>query len=335
MERKLASIRVIKDIAPIENADSIEVATVDGWHCVVKKGEFHVGEHVIYCEVDSVMPHTDPRFEWLRPRGFRIKTIKLRGQVSQGLLLPISYLNLGRGEVYYVGQDVTERLGIVKYEPPIPASLRGTVKGNFPTNLLSKSDEERVQNLQDLLTKYKGVKVSYTEKLDGSSLTCIYHDGEFRVCSRNLELLETEDNAYWKAARLENVEEKLKTVGKNIAVQGELIGFGVRGNKYALKTLEYWIFNVVDTDTRRYYSNTEVAEFCKIYNFKCVPYLGEFDLVDDIDTIIEMAKGNSKLNPKVNREGIVIRPVDPIQDPDFGWVSFKAINLNFLLKYDE
>ncbi len=335
MERKLASIRTIKDIRPIENADAIEVATIDGWHCVVKKGEFKEGETVIYCEVDCLMPHTDPRFEFLRPRGFRVRTIKLRGQVSQGLVLPLSYLDMADDEVYYIGQDVTERLGIVKYEPPIPAQLRGTVKGNFPTELLSKTDEERIQNLQELLTKYKGVRVSMTEKLDGSSLTAIYHDGEFRVCSRNLELLETDDNAYWKTVRSEHIEDKLKAVGKNIAIQGEMIGFGIQGNKYALKSTECWVFNVVDVDSRRYYSNAEVVEFCKTYGFKCVPEVGEFDLIDDIDAIVEMAKGNSVLNPKVNREGIVIRPVTPIRDPDFGWVSFKAINPNFLLKYDE
>lgn len=332
MERKLASIRVIKDIKPIENADAIEVATVDGWHCVVKKDEFKVGEKVIYCEVDCLMPHTDARFEFLRPRGFRIRTIKLRGQISQGLVLPLSYLP---EDDYNLGDDVTELLGIVKYEPPIPAQLRGTIKGNFPTELLSKSDEIRVQNLQELLTKYKGIKVSMKEKLDGSSLTAIYHDNTFRVCSRNLELLETDDNAYWKTARSEGIEDKLKSVGRNIAIQGEMIGFGIQGNKYALKSTECWVFNVVDIDTRRYYSNAEVIEFCNTYGFKCVPDLGECDLTDDIDALVEMAKGNSKLNPKVNREGIVFRPVTPIHDPDFGWVSFKAINPNFLLKYDE
>ena len=332
MERKLASIRVIKDIKPIENADAIEVATVDGWHCVVKKDEFKVGEKVIYCEVDCLMPHTDARFEFLRPRGFRIRTIKLRGQISQGLVLPLSYLP---EDDYNLGDDVTELLGIVKYEPPIPAQLRGTIKGNFPTELLSKSDEIRVQNLQELLTKYKGIKVSMKEKLDGSSLTAIYHDNTFRVCSRNLELLETDDNAYWKTARSEGIEDKLKSVGRNIAIQGEMIGFGIQGNKYALKSTECWVFNVVDVDSRRYYSNAEVVEFCKTYGFKCVPDVGEFDLIDDIDAIVEMAKGNSVLNPKVNREGIVIRPVTPIRDPDFGWVSFKAINPSFLLKYEE
>ena len=121
MERKLASIRVIKDIKPIENADAIEVATVDGWHCVVKKDEFKIGEHIIYCEVDALLPHTDPRFEWLRPRGFRVRTIKLRQQISQGLILPVSYLPEGD---YEIGDDVTERLGIVKYEPPIPITKR-------------------------------------------------------------------------------------------------------------------------------------------------------------------------------------------------------------------
>jgi RNA ligase (TIGR02306 family) len=135
MERKLASIQEIIDLNPIDGADMIEVATVKGWKLVTKKGEYNVGDKAIYCEIDSYLPVTD-EFEFLRKtsfkkmgdlEGFRLKTIKLRGQVSQGLLLPVDILlnklATDRYNQLNIGDDVSELLGIIKYEPPIPASL--------------------------------------------------------------------------------------------------------------------------------------------------------------------------------------------------------------------
>ena len=112
--RKLATIREVADIRPIQGADNIEVAQIDGWECVVRKGEFHVGEHVIYVEVDSVLPDR-PEFEFMRNRKFRVRTIKLRGQVSQGLVFPLAVLPVGTPTE--LGQDVTKELGIEKYDP--------------------------------------------------------------------------------------------------------------------------------------------------------------------------------------------------------------------------
>ncbi len=210
MERKLASVRVINDIQKIPEADMIELAIVDGWKVVVAKNVGHkIGDMVIYCEIDSFLPIKE-EFEFLRKssykkmgdqEGFRLKTIKLRGQVSQGLILPISVLNPTDTNIYvtpFEGLDVTEMLGIVKYEPPIPAELAGKVKGLFPS-FIRKTDEERIQNLASEYELFKtqnkeGVKFYVTEKLDGSSATYYFKDGIFGVCSRNLELLETEGN---------------------------------------------------------------------------------------------------------------------------------------------
>ena len=199
MERKLASIRRITDIQPIPNADAIEVVVVGGWKVVTKKGEFNVGDLCVYCEIDSFLPIL-PQYEFLRKssykklstgeEGFRLRTIKLRGQVSQGLVLPLSVLPGGRE--LFEGMDVTEVLSITKYEPPIPASLAGKVKGLFPS-FLHKTDEERVQNLANefgILHLFQPNKTYYvTEKLDGSSATFYFRNGEFGVCSRNLEYL--------------------------------------------------------------------------------------------------------------------------------------------------
>ena len=151
--------------------------------------------------------------------GFRLRTIKLRGQVSQGLILPIHVLPLL--EMVSEGQDVTEMLGIVKYEPPIPAELAGKVKGLFPS-FLRKTDEERIQNLSGELEEWKDTKFYVTEKLDGSSATFYYKDGVFGVCSRNLELLETEENTFWKFARQVDLENKMREFDINISLQGEV-----------------------------------------------------------------------------------------------------------------
>jgi len=138
--RKLASIQRIKNLEPIAGADAIEKATVLGWQLVVKKGEFAIGDLCVYCEIDSRLPDR-PEFEFLKARGMRIRTVRLRGQISQGICFPLSIL-----PVYTDVQedtDVTELLDITKYEPPIPAQLAGVAKGLFPS-FIPKTDETRV-----------------------------------------------------------------------------------------------------------------------------------------------------------------------------------------------
>jgi hypothetical protein len=267
MDRKLASIRKISDIQPIEGADMIELVIVDGWKVVVAKNVGHkLGDLVIYCEIDSFLPIRE-EFEFLRKssykkmvdgtEGFRLRSIRLKNQLSQGLILPLSVLESGDEMIIGIseqpsgpqlqlgpydnalvieeGTDVTEMLGIVKYEPPIPAELAGKVKGLFPS-FLRKTDEERIQNLT---SEYEGWKNSdkrfyVTEKLDGSSATFYFKDGVFGVCSRNLELLESEGNTFWKVARQLDLENKMRDFGLNISIQGELIGSNVNGNIYKL-----------------------------------------------------------------------------------------------------
>ena len=112
MERKLVSIQVVERVAPIEGADQIEQARVMGWTVVVKKGEFSPGDRCVFFEIDSVLPDGAPWAEFMRPRGFRVRTLKLRGVLSQGLALPVSILD---GEVPEPGEDVRDRLRVVKY----------------------------------------------------------------------------------------------------------------------------------------------------------------------------------------------------------------------------
>lgn len=358
MERKLASIRRISDIQEIPGADMIELAIVDGWKVVVAKDVGHkVGNLVVYCEIDSFLPIKE-EFEFLRKssykkmgdqEGFRLRTVKLRGQVSQGLILPISVfgaygyrmsedllnenpaLEPNKSVIspsdmieLVVGNDVTEVLGIVKYEPPIPAELAGKVKGLFPS-FIRKTDEERIQNLASEYEEMKKHTYYETEKLDGSSATFYYNNGEFGVCSRNLELLETDGNTFWKVARELDLENKLKEYGINLSIQGELIGEGIQGNPYKIKGQTVRFFNLFDIDLQVYHSLSVFKETMKVLGLETVPVLRtNFKLPETIDELLKMADGKSELNPNFDREGIVVRSLDRT-------ISFKVISNNFLL----
>lgn len=269
MGRKLATIQTIREINLIPNADALEVASVLGWKVVIKKGEFKVGDLCIFCEIDCLLPIRE-EFEFLRKgcykkndngEGFRIKTVRLRGQISQGICFPLSILPKGIefGVIEEEGKDVTELLGIEKYIPAIPAELKGLVKGQFPS-FMPKTDETRVQVLQDVLTRHKGKFCYITEKVDGASVTYFYNKGEFGVCSRNLELSETEGNALWKFARENKIEEKLRALGTNIAIQGELIGVGIQKNNLKLPEKKVLFFNVFDIDQYKYLNFTFFKE---------------------------------------------------------------------------
>ena len=336
MERNLASIRKITNITPIDGADKIELATIDSWKVVVAKDANHKsGDMVIYCEIDSFLPIKE-EFEFLRKssykkmsdgtEGFRLKTIKLRGQVSQGLILPMSVVEYTNVQ-FEVGMDVTNLLGITKYEPPIPAELSGKVKGLFPS-FLRKTDEERVQNLTKEYENYKslGRKFYVTEKLDGSSATFYFRNGVFGVCSRNLELLETEGNTFWRVARELKLEEWLGTLENNVCLQGELVGESVQGNPYKIKGQTVRFFNGFNVDTQENIPFLEFVELIQKMNLTTVPILDyDFTLPETVENMLEYADKKSELNSNLDREGIVVRSYDRT-------ISFKVISNKFLLK---
>lgn len=342
MERKLASIRKITDIQPIEGADNLELAIVDGWKVVVAKNVGHqVGDKVVYCEIDSFIP-IEPEFEFLRKssykkmgdnEGFRLRTIKLRGQVSQGLIIPLSdaveVMKRRNGEAYYEmlleGNDVSGLLGVTKYEPPIPAELAGKVKGLFPS-FIPKTDEERIQNLSVEYESWKDITFYVTEKLDGSSATFYFKDGVFGVCSRNLELLETEGNTFWRVARELDLENKMRDFGGNISIQGELIGEGVQGNPYKIKGQTVRFFNLFNIDSQEYYELSMMELIVKRkLGLELVPVVDKyFKLPETVQDILGYADGKSVLNSDTDREGVVIRSLDRK-------ISFKVISNKFLL----
>lgn len=249
--RRLVSREVITEIGPIPEADAIERARVRGWDVVVKKGETRVGDEVIYFEIDSALPLSDDRFTFLAPRGSKtlvtgekvhvLKTARLRGQYSQGLVLPVSAF----ADLDGVGDDeLADALGVTKYEPPVPASLSGQVRGAFPTALVPKTDAERVQNLveayDELLVNGQWIA---TEKIDGSSVTYIVtgdRSDPLRVCSRNWEL---EPNPKLTSMQLA-ARHGLAGLPAGTIIQGELYGEGIQGNPLKVKGAELAVFGV-------------------------------------------------------------------------------------------
>lgn len=375
MSRKLVTIRKISNITPIEGADAIEVAAIDGWKVVVKKNEFQINDLVLYFEIDSWIPHElapflskgqEPRvYEGIR--GQRLRTIKLRGQISQGLILPLSpellskfatYGNVANRsypvwhetvteEGYYIEPvnadwlrdiDLSASLGIVKWEAEIPASLAGQVKGPFPS-FIRKTDQERCQNLYDeIFVQHAGAKYEVTTKLDGSSCTIYFNRGELGVCSRNLELKindENKDNTLVKALFETQLNVGLPAIGRNVAIQGEIMGPGIQGNRENLKMHQLFIFDIYDIDRGEYFTPAERQEFVEKLRSNWCPQLKHVPVIchsvnlydslgiNNIDDLLNFAEGPS-LNHTV-REGVVFKSID-------GKFSFKAISNTFLSK---
>ena len=349
--RKLASIRRIADIRPIPDADAIEVAVVDGWKVVVKKGEYSVGDLAVYLEIDSWVPHALAPFlsKGSAPReyngviGEKLRTVKLRGQVSQGLLLPIEqtirelpqqfiqylpggYVQFGDLEpvrLFEVGTDLTDALGIQKWEPEIPAQLAGQVRGLFPTHLIPKTDQERIQNCFAEIEGKGAVTYEVTLKLDGTSCTIFRWENELRVCSRNLELKINEENKDNTLVRM-----ALKyghRIPNGVAVQGEIMGPGVQGNREQFKEHELFVFDIYDIDNQFYIDSISRQVACNDYGMKMVPVIdARAAAPESVEAGLAMAEGPS-ITHKI-REGLVWKCNT---DPSF---SFKTISNQFLLK---
>jgi RNA ligase (TIGR02306 family) len=349
--RKMATVRRIDAINPIPDADAIEVATVGGWRVVVKKGEFKPGDLAVYCEIDSWIPievapflqKGDRGYEYEGVIGNRLRTVKLRGQLSQGLLLPLKQSEYDKNTALIdwftvshegndgcpacnEGDDVSELLNIRKWEAPVPAQLAGEVRGAFP-GFIPKTDQERVQNLTAEYAEWQsqGAEWEVTEKLDGSSMTVYVMDEDEGVCSRNLNLRETEDNSLWKTARRNQLIEKIRSTARNLALQGELIGEGIQGNPYKIRAQEFYLFDIYDIDAGRYLRPIERQELAVELDIRQVPGLGIQQLDVTVEQLLKIAEGKSVLRAETEREGLVFKHAADE-------TSFKAISNKFLLK---
>nr|QMP83472.1 MAG: hypothetical protein [Caudoviricetes sp.] len=335
-ERSMAWVAIIDDVTKHPDADFLDICTVGGWKCVTKLGQYKKGDMIVYCSIDSFIPHEiapflskgkEPR-EYEGVKGERLRTVKLKGQISQGLLLPLEPTCSMIESMLFEGLDVSNPLNIQKYEPPIPAQLKGLIKGNFPSRI-PKTDEPRIQNLSRELEEWKSKKYTWevSEKCDGSSMTVYLLDEEFGVCSRNLDLKFDPNNTFWKVAISLNFEEKLRSYGKNIAIQGELVGNGVNGNIYKMTDHRFYLFNIYDIDKGEYYTSEDRIKFSTEHSIDHVPTFMNICLENvSIDILLQMAEEKSLVNHNIEREGLVFKCVE---DPS---ISFKAISNKFLMK---
>ena len=341
--RKLAKIVKVDALTPIEGADKIEVATVGGWKVVAQKGLYNVGDLAVYFEIDSWIPHTLAPFlsKGQHPRVFegvegeRLKTIKLRGQISQGLLMPVAEACKNIESELFEGLDVTFPLGVLKWEKAIPAQLAGVCKGNFPTEI-PKTDQERAQNMvkEIVSANEAGLKYEITEKLEGSSMTVYRMRGEFGVCSRNMNLKEVAGNTFWDVARADDIEAKMVDVDEHwdFAIQGELVGPGIQGNIYGLTKCEFRVFDVYDIQMGAYMKPEARRALIERMGLNHVPVLAaQASLYDtlgitDIPQLLKFADGKSVMG-NINgplREGVVFKEVN-------GGMTFKVISNQYLL----
>lgn len=365
-ERCLAYPARILEVNTIPGVDregkpftKVEYAKILDWWCVVKAGEFKVGDWAVYFEIDSQTPEK-PEYEFLRPRKFRIRTQKLCGVLSQGILfrptdiLPVDFDFSSLSE----DLDLTTVLGVVKYEPQEgpqnrPGILPGHAKGSFPS-FIKKTDQDRVQNLGRAIESLS-FDYEITEKLDGSSTTLFYRDivstdkengsaviePYFGVCSRNLELkLESSGDKSLQFAVGDFVETSLnmklnekianlcKELKRNLAFQFEIVGPRIQKNKYLLVSNDLRCFDIWDIDQHCYLRPVERRKLCEKYNIPHVPVVyAKFDTRLSVNEILEMAIGKTVFgnNPDQEREGLVFKH----NTENF---SFKAISNMFLLE---
>lgn len=354
---KLASVQKITDIQPIEGADSIEVASVLGWKVVVKKGEYNIGDLCGYIQIDTVVPDS-VEFEFLRERKFRVRTIKLRGQISQGLIVPVPSANLKEGD------DITAILGVKKFEkvdnnpsvyekPRMPKkwhkkyiylfkynflyklipSLVPKTRSPFPTNLVPITDEERIQNMPKVIDDYKGNTFYLSHKLDGSSITIIHNKflgkSKFRICSRRFELHDSKNDWYKVFKQTQFDQEIIKLVKhfktNDIIVQGEAVG-KFNGNHHALNNEQIRLFSIYVNGERL--NPMEFNNVCTSWNIPFCPLYKKVEMNHSLEDILKISDIPDVLNPRVPAEGLVWRSED-------GKLSFKAINNKYLLKKGE
>lgn len=339
--RKLASIQKIAEKRPIEGADRIEAVRVNGWWLVSKKDEFQVGDTCVYFEIDSVLPIED-RYEFLRKscyvnkdwiEGFRLKTIRFKGQLSQGLALPMDkFPDIQPDELF---EDVTDLLKVELWDPPIPACLSGVAKGHFPS-FIRKTDQERIQNLSpESLAKFKDETFEMTLKMDGSSATIYKHGSDYGVCSRNLELelseVNKDNNLVQTALRYqETIEKFCSEKNLNLAFQGELVGPGIQSNRLGLKEVDFYLFDIFDIDGHTYLTSSERIAMAEQLGMKHVEILepaskalNHEHVIEELLTLASHLKTSFDV-PNKMVEGFVCKCNN---HPDF---SFKVINNDYL-----
>jgi RNA ligase (TIGR02306 family) len=331
--RKLVEVVLIEEVKSIPDADLIcAYRVMDGWWVVDQVGKYMVGDKVMFAMIDCWIPNwlapflskgKEPR-EYKGVKGERLRTVKLKKQLSQGLLLPMT---VASKEELAVGEDVSAHLGVIKWEPPEEfrsADAKGTLPKFFP-----KTDEERIQNVYRDLTEPLDLDTwEITEKCEGSSISIYFNNGEYGVCSRNLDLKESDENTFWKTVKKYKIVEKLIALNENIAVQGELIGPGIQGNIYKLADHEIRVFNVFNIDKQEFQLPNERELTTLQLGLQSVPVIGKNVSLTGLtcEELLSMADGATAVGEtKCLREGLVFSSMSVHN------LSFKTVSNKYLL----
>lgn len=343
--RKLASIQRIWKIEPIEGADRIELVHVLGWQCVVNKGQFREMDLAVYFEVDSFLP-VAPEFEFLRAssyrktdvmgEGFRLRTMKFRGQISQGLLLPVSAFPEIPADAE-LGMDVTEIIGIKKWEIEERITTGGTMIGTLPYDI-PHTDETRVQAEPDLIQEFAGLEYYISTKMDGSSHSVGIDENGFHVTGHNYEYKDDGNSPFYEFIKEIGLREKMEDFAAengltDFTIQGELCAPGIQKNRLKLTKPVWYVFTIRENGKR--IGLERMLEICRILQLESVPIeeVGT-DLPSKyptVEALLERADGNYPNGGK--KEGIVIRPTEPVYSERISAVlSMKVVSNKYLLK---
>ena len=343
--RKLASIQRIWKIEPIEGADRIELVHVLGWQCVVNKGQFREMDLAVYFEVDSFLP-VAPEFEFLRAssyrktdvmgEGFRLRTMKFRGQISQGLLLPVSAFPEIPADAE-LGMDVTEIIGIKKWEIEERITTGGTMIGTLPYDI-PHTDETRVQAEPDLIQEFAGLEYYISTKMDGSSHSVGIDENGFHVTGHNYEYKDDGNSPFYEFIKEIGLREKMEDFAAengltDFTIQGELCAPGIQKNRLKLTKPVWYVFTIRENGKR--IGLERMLEICRILQLESVPIeeVG-MDLPSKyptVEALLERADGNYPNGGK--KEGIVIRPTEPVYSERISAVlSMKVVSNKYLLK---
>lgn len=344
MARKLASVRKITNIRQHPNADTLDLANIDGWQVVVKQDLHMEGDHVVFFEIDSCLDPEDPRWSFMAKntsslndkRVIRIKTIKLRGEISQGLVLPLSEFPEFTGAL--VGTDLTEEIGVQKWETKAEGI---DAVGTFPS-MIRKTDVDRIQNMyDDLRIDHADEAFIPTLKLDGGSCTAFYFSneewaeewGRWGICARKFQVSLETDNQYARAVKNSGISQatmeaiNYKYGFRNIALQGEVVGPGMQGNREKFPRLTFVVFDIWLIDSQQYAGPEFVEEICEFFQLPMVThYPPEKVLEKPLDDILSAATGPSMY--ATQREGLVFKALN-------SYARFKAISNKYLLKHGE
>ena len=346
--RKLASIQQIHRIEPIDGADRIELAYVLGWQCVVNKGQFKPMDLAVYFEIDSFLPVSE-EFEFMRSssyrktdimgEGFRIKTMKFRGQISQGLLLPVEeFSELSDG--VELGDDVTEKLGVKKWEIEERATTGGTVIGNLPYDV-PHTDETRVQAEPDLIGEFAGLEYYISTKMDGSSHSVSLDENGFHVTGHNYEYKDDGNSAFYEIVKDMDLEDKMHSFVisndlRSLTIQGELCAPGIQKNRLKLSKPEWYVFTIREDGSR--VGLNRMLTICNELGLQSVP-IEEVDTdlpskYPTVDSLLARADGEYPKGGK--KEGIVVRPTEPVYSDIIGTsLSMKVVSNKYLMKNDD